>query len=120
MQHHRFWNWMLIVLLWSGGLTIGYGLYFRSDAYRRNVRDSLEAFFGLPVDLDGIAPHSLSARELFGLSVWLPDRRARVFHGSRIVWNGSDGSGRVVAAGVYFYRLEAGAYLETRRMSLVK
>ena len=35
-------------------------------------------------------------------------------------WNGRDESGRVVAAGVYFYRLEAGEYSQTKPMALVK
>jgi hypothetical protein len=37
-----------------------------------------------------------------------------------VVWDGRDRNGRVVAAGVYLYRLTAGEYLETRRMTLVK
>jgi len=37
-----------------------------------------------------------------------------------IAWNGHDETGRVVPAGVYFYRLDAGRYSETRRMALVK
>ena len=37
-----------------------------------------------------------------------------------VVWNGRDETGRVVPAGVYFYRLDAGRYSETRRMALVK
>ena len=37
-----------------------------------------------------------------------------------VVWNGRDEAGRAAAAGVYFYRLDAGLYSETRRMSLVK
>ena len=36
------------------------------------------------------------------------------------VWNGRDETGRVAAAGVYFYQLYAGEYSETRRMTLVK
>ena len=36
------------------------------------------------------------------------------------VWNGRNESGRTVAAGVYFYRLEGGSFSETRRMTLVK
>ena len=36
------------------------------------------------------------------------------------VWDGKDRFGRRVAAGVYFYRIEAGGYSETRRMVLVK
>jgi hypothetical protein len=37
-----------------------------------------------------------------------------------VVWNGRDDSGRLVASGTYFYRLEAGEYSETKRMALVK
>ncbi|MEN8006587.1 MAG: PKD domain-containing protein [Candidatus Krumholzibacteriota bacterium] len=37
-----------------------------------------------------------------------------------VVWNGKDDSGQQVAAGVYFYHLNAGSYNETRRMVLVK
>jgi beta-glucanase (GH16 family) len=36
------------------------------------------------------------------------------------IWNGRDETGRVVAAGVYFYRLDAAGFSETRRMTLVK
>ena len=37
-----------------------------------------------------------------------------------LVWTGSDESGRVVAAGVYFCRLDAGGASDTIRMTLVK
>ncbi|MCP4573705.1 MAG: DUF11 domain-containing protein [bacterium] len=40
------------------------------------------------------------------------------FHES--VWNGRNESGRQVASGTYFYRLEAGAFSEAKRMTLVK
>jgi hypothetical protein len=36
------------------------------------------------------------------------------------VWNGRDATGRVVAAGIYFCRLDAGVYSETRRLAFVK
>ncbi len=36
------------------------------------------------------------------------------------VWNGRDGGGRTVAAGVYVYRLVAGSFSEAKRMTLVK
>jgi hypothetical protein len=37
-----------------------------------------------------------------------------------VVWDGRDTAGRVTAAGVYLYRLHAGDYVETKRMTLVK
>jgi hypothetical protein len=36
------------------------------------------------------------------------------------VWNGRDDTGRRVASGTYFYRLEAGEYSQTKRMALIK
>lgn len=37
-----------------------------------------------------------------------------------VTWNGEDDSGRRVSSGVYFYRLEAPGYAETRQMVLLK
>ena len=35
-------------------------------------------------------------------------------------WDGRDDAGRLAASGTFFYRLESGAYSETRKMTLVK
>jgi flagellar hook assembly protein FlgD len=37
-----------------------------------------------------------------------------------VTWNGKDEQGRSVAAGVYVYRLQAGGYMETKKMVLLK
>ena len=39
---------------------------------------------------------------------------------NEVVWNGRDDFGRQVVSGIYFYRLEAAGYTETKRMTLVK
>lgn len=36
------------------------------------------------------------------------------------VWDGSADNGRVTSSGVYFYRLQAGSFVETRRMIMLK
>jgi hypothetical protein len=37
-----------------------------------------------------------------------------------VIWNGVDDTGRIVASGVYFCRMTAGPFQETRRMLLLK
>jgi hypothetical protein len=38
----------------------------------------------------------------------------------RFAWDGRDARGSQVSSGVYFYRLQAGEYVQTRRMLLLK
>lgn len=38
----------------------------------------------------------------------------------RVTWDGTDDSGQRVASGVYFYRMTAGSFTETRKMVLLK
>jgi hypothetical protein len=37
-----------------------------------------------------------------------------------VVWSGGDDTGRAVASGAYFYRLETGQHSQTKRMMLLK
>ena len=39
---------------------------------------------------------------------------------NEITWQGDDLEGRSVSAGVYFYRLQAGGNVQTKRMTLLK
>jgi len=37
-----------------------------------------------------------------------------------VVWNGQDENGRLVASGIYLSRFQAGTFMQTERMTLVK
>jgi len=50
----------------------------------------------------------------------LLDREVFQLGRNEVVWNGFDDSGRQKPSGTYFYRLDAGGYCETKRMTLVK
>jgi hypothetical protein len=38
----------------------------------------------------------------------------------RVIWNGTDRSGRAVSSGVYFYRMQSGDFSQTKEMLLLK
>jgi hypothetical protein len=72
-------------------------------------------------DLDASLAVTLAVYDVSG-------RRVRTLVGGEVsgpgryerVWDGRDDAGRTVASGVYFYRLDAGGFTETRRMVLIK
>ncbi|MFB0516285.1 MAG: T9SS type A sorting domain-containing protein, partial [Candidatus Neomarinimicrobiota bacterium] len=36
------------------------------------------------------------------------------------IWNAGDNYGRQVSAGIYFYRIQAGSFIETRKLVVLK
>lgn len=88
---------VFVAVLSAIGGTLSYGLYYRSEAYRRDVERALSGYFGLPFEIGAVRPHSLSSRLLEEVTVWLPERRARVFFSPRIVWGSVETEGQSVA-----------------------
>lgn len=67
-----------------------------------------------PVDV------SLRIYDVSGRRVRTLARGRRTAGAHQVRWDGRDGSGRRVAGGVYFLRLEAGGKTDTRRVTLVR
>ncbi|MGD9548643.1 MAG: FlgD immunoglobulin-like domain containing protein [Candidatus Krumholzibacteriia bacterium] len=72
-------------------------------------------------DLPDIRQASLKVYDVSGrLVATLVDGATLPAGTHQVVWTGTDDSGRAVAAGVYFYRLQAGDFQRTRTMTMVK
>ena len=74
----------------------------------------------IPFALPSVAQVRLSVFNVLGQQVrTLLDREVEAgYH--RMAWDGRDDAGRQAGAGVYFYLLESGYFLQTRKMTLVK
>lgn len=94
--------------------TAGYALH---PCYPNPFNPSTTISYDLPV----AATVNLAVYDLSGKLVRTLVAADSVEAGQHnVVWNGRNEVGRVVAAGVYFYRLDAAGYTETRRMMLIK
>ncbi len=91
----------------------GFGLH---QNYPNPFNPDCEISYTLPTDADV----SLSIYNLLGQKVrTLVDEYQPAGH--KIVhWDGADDNGNKVASGIYFYRLKAGDYTETKKMILMK
>jgi hypothetical protein len=88
---------------------------------RQNIPNPFNPTTAIAFDLPKQAAVSLRVFDLAGHTVRvLLDHEATPQGRHEAVWNGRDDSGRQVASGAYFYRLEAGDYSETKRMVLIK
>lgn len=64
---------------------------------------------------------TLKIHNLLGEEVALiinDELRAAGYHAA--VWNGQNKNGRVVASGIYAYRMQAGNFSSTKKLTLVK
>jgi hypothetical protein len=89
---------------------------------------ALGANYPNPFNAGTVIPYSLAEDGLVHLTVFdvlgrtvaslVDDYRAAGQY--RVVWDGTDGRGRALASGMYFYRLTAGDIAVTKRMVLLK
>jgi len=123
----------------AGDIINGSG--FTSILRARNAAlDALPPRVGLPTSYEFLQnypnPFNPSTEIVFGLSapanvsLRIYDGAGRLVRGLaagirpagayREIWDGRDASGRAVSSGIYFYRLDAGAFSQTRKMVLLR
>jgi len=66
--------------------SLAYGLYLRSDAYRRHVEREVAAFLGLPTRIDALYPLTLRNALVRGVHVWLPESPVEIFRCGEAGW----------------------------------
>ncbi len=75
-----------------------------------------EIEYGVPKDANvNIAVYNLSGQKIATL---IEGNRKAGYHS--VNWNGKDDSGKRVAKGIYFYRMEAGKFKATRKLTILK
>jgi len=92
------------------------GSFFLSQNYPNPFNASTIIAFNLPKPAPVVLEIYNLPGQLVRTVVRGPGRRGR----NHVVWDGLDGEGSQVSSGVYFYRLRAGEWSETRRISLIR
>jgi len=95
---------------------VGHPAYELSQNWPNPFNASTVIDFGLPQPGDvRLVVYDVLGRRVRHL---LDDYLLAGYHS--FTWNGLDDHGSPVASGMYFYRLIAGEYMESRKMMLVK
>jgi uncharacterized repeat protein (TIGR01451 family) len=96
-----------------GASTFGYSL---SQNYPNPFNPTTEITYAIPVAGDV----SLRVYDVSGKLVRTLVEGVKGGGAYTASWDGKDSAGRFVASGLYFYRMEAGRYIQTRRMVFLK
>ena len=92
------------------------------------IRFTLQQSYPNPFNPSATILYSLENQVYVRLSIYnLLGQRVRALVDGReragnhvAVWDGTDDSGKRVASGIYFYRLEAGSFVSTKKMVMIK
>jgi hypothetical protein len=94
----------------------------------RVYHDSLEQNFPNPFNPTTTLAFSIKSGESVNLTIYdVAGRRVRELvneHRDRgaykVVWDGQNDAGQIVASGVYFYKMTAGSFTDTKKMTILK
>ena len=98
----------------------GAGLTPSTWALHQNYPNPFNAGTVIRFDLEKSSNWTLKVYNLLGQTVRTFDSEGPSVGPVNVTWNGSDDNGRQVASGVYFYRVTAGTFTDTKKMTLLK
>ena len=115
--------------LWPKGIHVAYvAINARIDTLRSRpfaTSDKPDEFFSKPTaiaeeDWEALRHQTRDVFDILGQKVrtLVADMQTAGFH--QVVWDSRDDAQRQVAAGVYFYRLQAGEFTQVRKLLLLK
>lgn len=70
---------LTLVLFATAGYTLSQAWYYRGASYRQLCADYLSDALQLPAEVGRVIPRSRTAQEFADITVWLPERRDRIF-----------------------------------------
>ena len=125
-------------VLGSAGLVTGEGWYI-DDIYYTNptgildnsiipVATSLEGNYPNPFNPSTTIAYSLNSEAHVNIEIYnMKGQKVRTLMNEHqtagkhiVVWNGKDDSNKSTASGVYFYKMQAGNFQQTKKMILMK
>ncbi|MGB2698426.1 MAG: T9SS type A sorting domain-containing protein, partial [Candidatus Zixiibacteriota bacterium] len=126
------------VMVSSGGDSLYHGIFFIFTSHPTSVEESRETKLKTAFNLDQNYPNpfnpetvieyvlptnsqiKLSIYNILGQHIKTLIDEYQKAGSNKAVWNGKDQAGRKVSSGVYFYRLKAGEFTQTRKMLLIR
>ena len=97
----------------GGSLPVAYSI---SDAYPNPFNPSAKIEYGLPKKgLVSLVVHDVIGRQVKTLVATEKDPGLHSIH-----WDGTNDRGEIVAAGMYFYVIRSGAFIDAKKMILLK
>jgi hypothetical protein len=105
-----------VMALTTGTHTTVPGNYSLSQNYPNPFNPTTMLTFSLPASMTA----KIEVYDVLGKLVATPYDGMASSGENRVVWDGKDLRGQSVASGVYFYRLTADKYTETKKMMLLK
>jgi hypothetical protein len=98
----------------------GVGPTPRTYALHQNYPNPFNAGTVISFDLEKSSDWTLKVYNLLGQTVRTFRSDGAEVGTVNVTWNGTDNNGRHVASGVYFYRVQAGTFTDTKKMTLLK